>query len=429
MKRKARERIEECLSAFDTHILAAFQCIDVNRDYRLQQAELVEALVPGTKKHNEFMVALGLAFEKDDRPDETEDVETTGSASRGTSSREPEIRSISSNASAATSAPYIKEYYEVLKSYHEKLIVNLFSNPRRLVFVEFVREQNRKIEDEKELIFGKLKLLIRQSFDHHDVNNNGVLDKKESSRLFSHYVSQTSDFAQTVSDMALTYSATLCMKLLDDLRVESEVQIQELENLIRELRDQQDLAASKKDQEYFRKERHGLEKEIPELQKQYEMDKERLKIDFEKILTDLQRYVTQMKGEAKQMEREYVRNKSERDIAGFNVIDINRDGQLQHKEFIAALTPETPRNIEFLKALGFDFERGQTSNFAVRLMEQLQGRAPKKAPAKGLARATHDAFQAVLDIEAPGGGEMRGTSSTSTCVTLTTHESSDSRRR
>merc|ERR1712232_1397800 len=161
----------------------------------------------------------------------------------------------------------------------------------------------------------------------------------------------------------------------------------------------------------------------------YETDRESLKADFEKILTDLQNHVAYMKEEVKKMEMDYMRHKAERDAAGFNVIDVSRDGQLQHKEFIAALTPETPRNIEFLKALGFDLERGQTSNFAVRIMEQLQGRASPKAPASGFARATRDAFQRVLDAEAPGihSGDMRGPKPYSP-VTLTTHESNSRRR-
>merc|ERR1712080_742674 len=60
---------------------------------------------------------------------------------------------------------------------------------------------------------------------------------------------------------------------------------------------------------------------------------------------------------------QYLSNKERRDIAAFRVLDISGDGQLQRDEVVAALMPNTRRNIEFMKALGFDIEAGAQQMF------------------------------------------------------------------
>ena len=74
------------------------------------------------------------------------------------------------------------------------------------------------------------------------------------------------------------------------------------------------MCVSGRDAEFFQKERRGLEKDVPELERQYENDREKLKVDFEKILTEMQNHIGYMKEEVKTMEKEYMRNKSERNV-------------------------------------------------------------------------------------------------------------------
>eukprot|EP00927_Polykrikos_kofoidii_P009181 TRINITY_DN13813_c0_g1_i1.p1 TRINITY_DN13813_c0_g1~~TRINITY_DN13813_c0_g1_i1.p1 ORF type:complete len:201 (-),score=30.42 TRINITY_DN13813_c0_g1_i1:92-694(-) len=50
--------------------------------------------------------------------------------------------------------------------------------------------------------------------------------------------------------------------------------------------------------------------------------------------------------------KDYMENKDRRDKAAFQVVDVNRDGQLQQDEVLSALTPGTETHADFMAALG-----------------------------------------------------------------------------
>merc|ERR1712224_673376 len=60
----------------------------------------------------------------------------------------------------------------------------------------------------------------------------------------------------------------------------------------------------------------------------------------------------------KQVE-DYKANKAERDAEAFKVCDVSGDGTLQLDEVIAILTPESPKMIAFMSALGINPEASQ----------------------------------------------------------------------
>lgn len=65
-----------------------------------------------------------------------------------------------------------------------------------------------------------------------------------------------------------------------------------------------------------------------------------------------------MKTFFEKQKKQYLINQGECDVNAFKVLDASGDGELQKAELVAALMPNTTRNTEFLKALGFDVEQG-----------------------------------------------------------------------
>merc|ERR1711879_518309 len=80
--------------------------------------------------------------------------------------------------------------------------------------------------------------------------------------------------------------------------------------------------------------------------------------DRKKAAVDMQdkvkKAVDDVRAEVAKMGENYKTDKANRDAAAFKVVDTSGDGTLQVEEVVAALTPDTPRNEEFMKALGFE---------------------------------------------------------------------------
>merc|ERR1711862_252477 len=64
----------------------------------------------------------------------------------------------------------------------------------------------------------------------------------------------------------------------------------------------------------------------------------------------------ELKKQLDEQKADYEKYKEAKDAAAFKVMDVNGDGTLCKKEFVDALTPDTAKNNQFLKELGFDVE-------------------------------------------------------------------------
>lgn len=264
--------------------------------------------------------------------------------SEGTPSR-------SSSRPLPKTAPYIEAYFNHLMEYHDSITVRLFKDPKKLMNVAYVKHELEKIEEGKQHLISKLIPLIHQCFKRHDVNDNGVLDERESAHLFSSFVSNTTDFTKTISDRLLTHVAALMMTGVNQRIAEMEDTCQEVDRKLKEAKQVKLPSRRGRPDDDVQQ----LEMRLQEFERISEKEKERLQDAIGEELASIPKLFAWMKEEVKVKEKEYIRNKSERDAAAFKVMDKNHDGQIQLREFVAALTPDTPKNQEFLTALGYDF--------------------------------------------------------------------------
>mmetsp|Transcript_126129 Transcript_126129/g.243132 ORF Transcript_126129/g.243132 Transcript_126129/m.243132 type:complete len:194 (+) Transcript_126129:98-679(+) len=141
-----------------------------------------------------------------------------------------------------------------------------------------------------------LKTLIEKAFKRHDTKQNGVLDKEEAAVFFQHLVAEESDLLE-VAGLEILMEA--CFKTGNPM--------------LRGL-DGKALAEVKRAME-------------AQLRKRFEEKAEKVRADYKK-------------------------NKTERDQAGFNVMDVNGDGTLHLQEVVDCLMPGSDKYKAFQEAMG-----------------------------------------------------------------------------
>lgn len=207
------------------------------------------------------------------------------------------------SAKGNADAPYIHQYFVELQKCTEKAIKQAMDDPMAMIALAFDPAKVKEMEETKKKDIEKLIPLIEKSFDNHDKNRSGTLDKAESALFFKHFVSENTEFNKAIAEMAALKGFEMSMKMM---------------------------------------------KQMAALMGGGYTD---MKKEAEK---EVRVQIAEMKKQIDGMAKDYADNKEARDAAAFKVIDVNGDGQIQRREFVPALTPETPHNMEFLKALGFD---------------------------------------------------------------------------
>lgn len=146
------------------------------------------------------------------------------------------------------------------------------------------------------------KELLEKSFKVHDKDGNGVLDKEESAKFFSHLVSEVSGMIRGQTMKQISDSVLMVVPMLTEGKTDEEA------------------AKVKKT-----------------------------------LKTAMQKPLKVIKSEfARIVDEEYTAKKQERHAAAMKLLDKNGDGQLQLKEFLAVFLAEDEDRAQLDEALGLD---------------------------------------------------------------------------
>jgi len=199
---------------------------------------------------------------------------------------------------AALSAPYLKEYFEVIKDMVDGLASMDMGQMMAMAFdPELKKEFEKKTEDRN----AQLKELVTKSFKHHDTKDTNVLDKEEATVFFAHLVDEQTCFIAAVAQIAIKKSIEMGIQMMAGFMGEDSADVQEAKKT---------------------------------------MGKE------------VEKGVKEAKENAQKAHEDYKKNKVDRDAAAFKVIDVNNDGTIQLEELIAAMTPDNPKMNALMAALG-----------------------------------------------------------------------------
>eukprot|EP00392_Amoebophrya_sp_AT5.2_P009746 g9774.t1 len=144
----------------------------------------------------------------------------------------------------------------------------------------------------------KLVPIIKKSFAHHDVDRNGVLSKQESSRFFNH-------FAKDLRSLVLATMKQAVAEKLDKMVAQMH----------------------------------------PDFSPQKKQDV--ANTGFQKLFWDMETCAEELYKE------NYLKEKKDRDLAAFAVVDTSGDGMLQEQEVVDCLKVGSKKNEELIEALGF----------------------------------------------------------------------------
>lgn len=212
-------------------------------------------------------------------------------------------------ASAATESPYLFKYFAAIENAAkrefettEELMESgaLLDPLKRSNYKQRVLLSRQALEEETDR-------LLDSSFDHHDKSGDGILSPTESRVFFSHLVN-----VKVGSDKAFAAWS---------LNVTIEAGIEAIEKFTKRLG-------------------HTLSSK----------DKDEIKKQSVQALRDL-------KDQMNQAIADYEADKENRDRKAFDLIDVNKDGMLQKKEFIAVFDVlNGSRQAVLFKVLGFTIE-------------------------------------------------------------------------
>eukprot|EP00927_Polykrikos_kofoidii_P074439 TRINITY_DN7042_c0_g2_i2.p1 TRINITY_DN7042_c0_g2~~TRINITY_DN7042_c0_g2_i2.p1 ORF type:complete len:237 (-),score=52.33 TRINITY_DN7042_c0_g2_i2:89-799(-) len=199
-------------------------------------------------------------------------------------------------------SPCLHEYFAQQIAFARAELKNAQTNFEEAIALSQNPEAfKKKREDSQEKLWSILLPLIEKSFDHHDTLQNGVLEPEESRVFCQHYVDEQSEFIVSLQGMVQRETMQQVMKAMSGMGL---------------------------------KDNHS--KEQMEARVAYEMSK--------------------IHGLVQKQVAAYVEDKVNRDLDAFAVIDVNGDGKLQKDEVVQAMLPNTPKNLEFLNALGVNPE-------------------------------------------------------------------------
>lgn len=203
---------------------------------------------------------------------------------------------------AAEAAPYLHEYFQVVKEHTTKAQeqnMSLMFDPK--VRLEAVQEKAAELKAE---MIEKTTPILERSFDHHDTKKNGVLDAEEAAVFFSHLVAEQGEFLNVTGALTIKKAIDQMLPMINSMPVE-------------------------------------------------DADREAFKAEMEVQSKDAIDMITAKMNDAAE---EYKANKAERDAAMFKVIDVNGDGTLQKGEFTSVFSDEAKMK-EMVKTMGFDSDK------------------------------------------------------------------------
>lgn len=179
-----------------------------------------------------------------------------------------------------------------------------------------IANKNKKAEEVSQLMvtlkadrsaFVKVRnKLLSDSFDHHDISNDGILSEAESTLVFEHITQEKRDHDKILSLIEVR------RELAFDLGMSKQI----FENI--------DIP----NEEAIRK----------KLEEEEKAEAKRQKDDIEKALS-------------KALE-DYRANKEARNKVAFGVLDASKNGRVEKKEFLAAFDPTSDIHDKFMDALG-----------------------------------------------------------------------------
>lgn len=211
---------------------------------------------------------------------------------------------------ASTAAPYLKKYFASVEKFAkdelDQAMKMMGGDPMAMMFDPQGRAKMQKMQEESIARAKKFKddaiSLLEQSFAHHDKNNSDVLEVEESKLFFSNLVDLQTGSIEALARMSIKIAVDGGVKAMAALmdkaqanEVKKEMKAQATEGL------------------------KDLEDKIKKAVEAYKADKEN------------------------------------KDKAAFAMLDVNKDGKLQKKEFLAAFdVVDGSKSGELLKALGLD---------------------------------------------------------------------------
>lgn len=197
-------------------------------------------------------------------------------------------------------APHLDEYFEVQKEIMGQLQV--LADPIERLMIQTDPEKLKEFRATQEKFVQKLRDIGGKSFDHHDINNSGVLEVDESQALFSHFVERLVSFTINTSreeiEVAVAKQLEYYKTVLGD---DNEAKIKEIE---------------------------------------------------EQLSTAVKTALDQILATNKERGDAYATEKPAKDAAAFAALDKNGDGKLTKEAVVEALTPDTETHFVFLVALG-----------------------------------------------------------------------------
>lgn len=203
-------------------------------------------------------------------------------------------------AAVVDEAPFLTEYYEMANQMMGDAM------PKDAAGFQAISAKDPK-EFEEEIagkIREKARPLLEKSFDHHDKDKNGVLDKDEAALFFTHMMDRGELFLEKITKTMETSVITSLKSMFQQMGLPTEAVDQQIAPIEQKFKEAVDLA----------------------------------------------------KPMIKEMIENYKANKVERDAAAFKVADTDGNGTLIKEEFFAAMLPKAENNEAFLKALGFNKE-------------------------------------------------------------------------
>jgi cation transport regulator ChaB len=203
-------------------------------------------------------------------------------------------------ASSKSTAPHLDTYFKALGDHTKKAAKSLTSGADPLgeamaMATDPARQEKAKRDQEK--FHQKIKGTIEKSFDHHDIDGNGVLSVQESQKFFSNYIERQALFQDQMGAFQAQQSQDMGLKMMSKM----------------------------------------MGGDMPKQVKQQLKDKAKEQINKTKELMV-------------QALDEYEKDKEKFDKDAFTAIDTRKDGQLAKDEVVSALLPGTPENMIFLDA-------------------------------------------------------------------------------
>jgi len=206
-------------------------------------------------------------------------------------------------------APYLIEYFQV---FGEMMQIAESADPMEVLRNDGLVEE---LEEQAETIKAKLPPIIEQSFDHHDIKKNGILDQDEARIFCEHYV-----------ELFLKFHEERQLKLVKtqaQASKSSQRGVATLMSMMLGALDDPPLMGG-----------DGAE-----------MTEEQMK--------DVPKFSEQAVTKRVQAKRDdYKANKAERDEAAFKFLDVSGDGKVQKRDVVLALTPDTQMYDDVHEALG-----------------------------------------------------------------------------